>query len=109
MKYNKAEQQAKVLYEKKLKEEPTDGSLSSKDWLFKVNTLSGIQTDIPVLKNGDQVYITAKEKAELFSQIFAKKYHLDSADEIAPAVPQSTQHTIAKITFKTKDVHKLLL
>lgn len=42
--YNKAEQQAKADHEKKLKEELTDGSLSMKDWCFKVNTLSGRTT-----------------------------------------------------------------
>ena len=81
-------------------------SLSSKEWWNKVNTISGNTTkaDDPVLKNQDQVYTTAKEKAELLSQTLANQCQMEDAYDPAPDVHNSTQHTTNKITFKFKDV-----
>lgn len=85
-------------------------SLSSKEWWNKVNTISGNKTkaDDPVLKNQDQVYTTAKEKTELLSQTLANKCQMEDAYDPAPDVHNSTQHTTDKITFKFKDVKRIL-
>ena len=108
--FNRAEKLAKRRHDTKLKEELTDGSLSSKEWWNKVNTLSGRKTkaDIPVLKDDDQVYTTAKEKAEALGNIFARKCHLDEAEESAPEVQQATHHVMDKVAFKAKDVKRHL-
>ena len=75
-----------------------------------MNTISGNKTtaDDPVLKNQDQVYTTAKEKAELLSQTLANKCQMEDAYDPAPDVHNSTQHTTDKITFKFKDVKRIL-
>ena len=66
--YNRAEKKARRGYNDKLKKELSDGSLSSKKWWNTVNTLSGksTRTNIPVLKDKDQVCTTAKQKAQKF-------------------------------------------
>ena len=94
----------------KLKVELTDGSLSSKDWWHKVNTLSGKKAtfNISVLKDQDQAYTTASEKAEVLGQIFVGKCQLDRPEEPAPDIPQATQHKLLKIVFMAKDIKRLL-
>ena len=93
-----------------MRKELSDGSLSSKKWWNTVNTLSGksIRSDIPVLKDQHQVYTTAKEKAQKFCQTFAAKCQLDSADDPAPDSQHSTTCKIERVTFKAKDIRKLL-
>ena len=110
MEYNKAEKKAKKQHDIKIKKELSDGSLSSKEWWSKVNTMSGNKTkaDVPVLKNEDQVLTTAKEKAEIFCQTFAKKCHLDDACDPAPDSHNNSHHSIDKIAFRPKDVRRIL-
>ena len=76
--YNHAEKEARKRYNKKLKKELSDGSLSSKKWWNTINTLSGKSTraDIPVLKDKHQVFTSAKEKAERFCTIFTRNASL---------------------------------
>jgi len=108
--FNHTEKAAKLRYNTKLKKELSDGSLSSKKWWNTINTLSGKSTraDIPVLKDENQVYITAKDKAEKFCHTFSSKCQLDSADEHAPAVQQTLTSSKDHIVFRTKDVRKFL-
>ena len=108
--YNKAEKHAKRHHNENLKKELSDGSLNSREWWSKVNSLCGKKTnvDIPVLKEQGQVYTTAKEKAELLSHTFAKKCHLDDASDTAPEAQHDTQHLLDNITFKAKDVKRTL-
>ena len=108
--YNHAEKLARRRYNIKLRKELSDGSLSSKKWWNIVNTLSGksTRTDIPVLKDDQQVYTSARDKAEKFCQTFATKCQLDNAEDPAPQVQQSTTCTKERIAFRHKDVRKLL-
>ena len=108
--YNKIEKQAKRKYNNKLKDDLSDGSLSSKKWWQTVNSLSGrtAKADIPVLKDQNQVYTTAKEKAEKLGQTFAKKCQLENAEEPPPEVQRTTTHVKDNIAFKAKDIRRLL-
>ena len=75
-----------------------------------MNTISENTTkaDDPVLKNQDQVYTTAKEKAELLGQTLANQCQMEDVYDPAPDVHNNTQHTIDKITLKFKDVKRIL-
>ncbi|KAI8518904.1 hypothetical protein Bbelb_021610 [Branchiostoma belcheri] len=108
--YNRAEKQAKRRYNKKLKDKLTDGSITSKKWWNTVNTLSGrkARANIPVLKAEGHTCTTAKEKAEILAQTFARKCQLENAEESAPDVPVTTPHTLKNITFKPKEIRKIL-
>ncbi|XP_019618294.1 PREDICTED: ATP-binding cassette sub-family A member 1-like [Branchiostoma belcheri] len=108
--YNRAEKQAKRRYNKKLKNKLTDGSLTSKKWWNTVNTLSGrkARANIPVLKAEGHTFTTAKEKAEILAQTFARKCQLENAEELAPEVPVTTLHTLKSITFKPKEIRQIL-
>ena len=55
------------------------------------------KADVPVLKNHNQVFTTAKEKADLFTQTFAQKCHWDDACNPAPDAQSNTHHSIDKI------------
>ncbi|KAI8511966.1 hypothetical protein Bbelb_110660 [Branchiostoma belcheri] len=105
--YNRAEKQAKRRYNSKLKEEFSDGNLSSKKI---VNTLSGRKgkSDIPVLKDQNFSYTTAREKAEKLAQTFAEKCQLKDADDPAPEVPKTTTRIKTNIVFKPKVIRKFL-
>lgn len=63
-----------------------------------MNTISGNTTkvDNPVLKNQDEVYTTAKYKAELLSQTVENQCQMEDAYDPAPDVHNSTQHPTDK-------------
>ena len=72
--------------------------------LFRKST----RADIPVLKDEQQVFTSAKGKAEKFCQTFASKCQLDSAEEPAQVLQQTTSCSKERITFRAKDIKKLL-
>ena len=108
--FNQAEKQARTRYNNKLREDLTDKTLSSKKWWRIVNTLSGrtARSDIPVIEHQNIAHITARDKAEIFCKTFAEKCCLQGAEDQAPDVSRSTTKSINKVTFKPKDVRKLL-
>jgi len=108
--FNQAEKQARRNYNTKLKEKLADTSLSSKKWWGVVNSLSGRtgHSDIPVIEHSGVTHITAQDKANVFCQAFAEKCHLPDADDPPPDVRQTTTSSIEDITFKPKDINKIL-
>ncbi|KAI8518836.1 hypothetical protein Bbelb_020930 [Branchiostoma belcheri] len=66
------------------------------------------RANIPVLKAEGHTCTTAKEKAEILAQTFARKCQLENAEESAPDVPVTTPHTLKNITFKPKEIRKIL-
>ena len=108
--FNQAEKQARRNYNAKLTKELTDNTITGKRWWRLVNSISGraAVTDIPVIIHNNTAHITAREKAEVFCTAFAQKCHLQDASAPAPHIKQSTSCTIENITFKPKDINRLL-
>ena len=109
--YNQAENQAKFNYSKQLREDLADNSLSCKKWWRIVNSLSGraAYSTVPVILQNDVAHITSRDKAGVFCKTFADKCKLNDASQSPPHVEKCTPLSITNITFKPKDIHKLLM
>ena len=94
----------------KLKNDLADRSLSSKNWWGIVNSLSGGtgHSEIPAIEKSDTVYTTAKDKANIFCQIFAEKCRLEDGHLQLQEAAVHPQVLLDKVVFKPKDITKIL-
>ena len=70
----------------------------------------GGKSEIPVLKSGDQTFITAEEKAECFASFFSDKSTIPEAEnsKAIPHLPKRTTAKCKKVIFWPKQVRKQL-
>ena len=94
----------------KLKNDLADRSLSSKNWWGIVNSLSGGtgHSEIPAIEKSDTVYTTAKDKANIFCEIFAEKCRLEDGHLQPQEAVVHPPVLLDKVVFKPKDITKIL-
>ena len=63
---------------------------------------------IPPLINGPEVLTSAKDKAELFAQLFAINSNIDDSNATLPDFPKRTKSTLSNINFTVSDVSKII-
>ena len=94
----------------KLKNNLADRSLSSKKWWGIVNSLSGRtgHSETPAIEHSDTVYTTAKDKANIFCQIFAEKCRLEDGHFQPQEATVHPRVLLDKVVLKPKDITKIL-
>lgn len=93
----------------KLKNVLVDRSPSSKKWWGIVNSPSGRtgHSEIPAIEHSHTVYTTAKDKANIFCQIFAEKCGLEDGHLQPQEAPVHPRVLLDKEVFQPKGITKI--